>query len=316
MRRILIIEDEETLRTEISEVLKFEGFQIIQAGDGEAGLQLARAEKPDLILCDIMMPHMKGTEVLLNLLESESTSQIPFIFITALGERTDVRSGMELGADDYLVKPFSVKELINSINTRFEKFEIRQKVLQSTVNGIKSDLSRKVNQLKEKLIEKNNDIDLLKLEKQLLKDEQTEIQSIEESLHFIDSRNRIQNLEKLVNKELKNKQLQKNTEQFYVNLRNEINKHSALVDNWSVFQLRFNQLHPVFADNLLSKFPELKQSEIALASAITMNLGTLQIAALLNITAASVRKSKYRLKRKMDLPKTESLTKFLHTLDQ
>ena len=143
MRRILIIEDEETLRTEISEVLKFEGFQIIQAGDGEAGLQLARAEKPDLILCDIMMPHMKGTEVLLNLLESESTSQIPFIFITALGERTDVRSGMELGADDYLVKPFAIDELLARVRALLRRRVTTEEATTLQVGDLVLDAARR-----------------------------------------------------------------------------------------------------------------------------------------------------------------------------
>jgi len=123
MKKILIIEDQKMLRDEVKDWFMFEGFNTYTAGDGKEGVELARRFLPDLILCDIMMPEMDGNEVLADLRQNSSTSLIPFIFITALGERGQLRSGMENGADDYITKPFTRVELLNAVNARLEKSE-------------------------------------------------------------------------------------------------------------------------------------------------------------------------------------------------
>lgn len=313
MPRILIIEDERTLREEIGEILKFEGFEVLEAEHGKEGLALALNHKPDLILCDIMMPEMNGTDVLKNLMQSEDTRHLPFIFITALGERTDVRKGLDLGADDYLIKPFSVKELLGSVNSRLKKSELVQKRLQASVTATKNDLVKQLSQLKDKIVEQNNDLDLLRLEKLGVPPTSNPPEPISETLKVIDSVNKFHNIEKIVNKELRNKQLPKEIEKLFITVRNEIHKQSNLINNWAMFQLKFNQVCPQFYENLQGHFPNLKQSEIALASSIAMNLSTLQIASLLNITPASVRKNKYRLKKKLGLQKDDNLKAILYS---
>ncbi len=314
MSKILIIEDEKALREEIADILRFEGFEVFQSDNGKDGIGIALEQKPDLILCDIMMPIMNGTDVLKNLMKSEDTRYIPFIFITALSERKDIREGMEMGADDYLIKPFSVNELLGSIKSRIDKYKTQQKLIQSNISQAHSDLTKRLAQLKDKIVEQNNDIDLLRLEKMIQRKNAPENGTIVETLKNIDSANKFHNLEKILDKELRNKQ-PNNTESFFVNLHNEIRKQSHLVNNWSMFQLKFNQLYPEFHDNLIRRFPGIKQSEIALASSISMNLSTLQIASLMNITAASVRKSRYRLKKKLGLQKEENLSVFFHSLN-
>jgi len=121
MTKILIIEDEPAMRANLEDVLELEGFLPILAANGKEGIRLAREQQPHLILCGILMPDMDGHAVLEALREESSTMRIPFLFLTAKGERSDVREGMELGADDYLIKPVRVDELLRAIDTRLER---------------------------------------------------------------------------------------------------------------------------------------------------------------------------------------------------
>lgn len=121
MKKILVIEDEDSLRNDIVDILKFEGFEVYNAENGKLGIQLALKKLPDLILCDVMMPEVDGYGVLKELRANNSTKITPFVFITALAERENIRSGMELGADDYITKPFDREELLNAINSRLKK---------------------------------------------------------------------------------------------------------------------------------------------------------------------------------------------------
>ncbi len=118
---ILVIEDEQALRENISEIVAHYGFQIICASTGEAGLEMAFQFKPDIILCDIMLPGMDGYEVYARVKQSSELLSTAFIFLTAKSTRTDIRAGMNMGADDYLTKPFTKEELVNSIQARVEK---------------------------------------------------------------------------------------------------------------------------------------------------------------------------------------------------
>ncbi|TDS16290.1 response regulator [Sphingobacterium paludis] len=123
-KRILIIEDNFEIREGTAEVLSLTGdYEILTAPDGKVGVDLAIKNKPDLILCDIMMPELDGYGVLYMLSKNELTAGIPFIFMTAKSERADLRKAMEMGADDYLTKPFDDIELLNAIESRFKKRE-------------------------------------------------------------------------------------------------------------------------------------------------------------------------------------------------
>lgn len=121
MTKILVIEDEESVRENILDLLEAESFETIAAADGKIGLDLAISEIPDLILCDLMMPNLNGYEVLKKLHLQAVTATIPFVFLTARTARADLRQGMNLGADDYLTKPFTRSELLNTIMSRLEK---------------------------------------------------------------------------------------------------------------------------------------------------------------------------------------------------
>jgi two-component system sensor histidine kinase/response regulator len=120
MKKILVIEDTADIRGLIVEMLESRNFEVIVAEDGARGVSLAETEAPDLILCDVQMPRMNGYEVLLKLRDIEETSTIPFIFLTGAADKMQVRHGMELGADDYLTKPFTLQELLAAVTARLE----------------------------------------------------------------------------------------------------------------------------------------------------------------------------------------------------
>ena len=137
MQSILIIEDEAELRDGISDILRFEGYVIIEATDGEDGIFKAREFLPDLVLCDILMPKKSGFEVIEELRKDPQTALIPFIFLTAMSQKDKIREGMNAGADDYLEKPFSREDLISTIQARFAKIERMKKSAELQLNKYK-----------------------------------------------------------------------------------------------------------------------------------------------------------------------------------
>jgi DNA-binding NarL/FixJ family response regulator len=121
MKKILVIEDEPEMRRNIATLLRYHDYKPIEAENGSKGVELARREKPDLILCDVMMPELDGHGVLQALQKEAELALIPFIFLTAKGEKDDLRNGMDLGADDYLTKPVANAELVRAIEARLRR---------------------------------------------------------------------------------------------------------------------------------------------------------------------------------------------------
>ncbi|HRB54310.1 MAG TPA: response regulator [Bacteroidia bacterium] len=140
VKTILIVEDEKDLRFNLQEMLESAGYNVLSAINGNEALELTSHIEPDLILSDIRMPDMDGIELLKNLQENSSTANIPFIFLTAKVEMQDLRDGMVLGADDYLMKPYKIDDVLNAVNSRLKKKENYLK----TVNDFKKMLSRKI----------------------------------------------------------------------------------------------------------------------------------------------------------------------------
>ena len=123
MKKILVIEDEPEMRRNITTLLRYHDYEPIAAENGRQGIEAARREKPDLILCDVMMPELDGYAVLQALQTDASLARIPFIFLTAKGEKDDLRSGMNLGADDYVTKPVANADLVRAIEARLRRSE-------------------------------------------------------------------------------------------------------------------------------------------------------------------------------------------------
>jgi CRP/FNR family cyclic AMP-dependent transcriptional regulator len=136
MKHLLLIEDNNEIRENTAEILELAGYHVNTAENGKKGIELAMQQKPDLIICDVMMPVLDGYGVLHLIHKNQDLASIPFIFLTAKAERSDFRKGMEMGADDYITKPFSDIELLNAVESRLRKTELLKKEYESNVNGI------------------------------------------------------------------------------------------------------------------------------------------------------------------------------------
>ena len=148
MKKILIIEDNEGVRENTAEILELANYKVITAENGEIGIEKAKNELPDVIICDIMMPDLDGYEVLEALKNIENTICIPFIFLTSKAEKSDFRRGMNLGADDYLTKPFEERELLEAIKSRLKKHIFFKKEFSKNIEGLNEfieDASKYVN---------------------------------------------------------------------------------------------------------------------------------------------------------------------------
>ena len=164
MKKVLIIEDNDDIRENVVEIVELAGYTVYSAQNGKAGVELALKHLPNIILCDIMMPEMDGYGVLYILNQHAETSTIPFIFLTAKAEHLDLRKGMDLGADDYLTKPFDDMELLQSIESRLKKKERQQKfysasldhlgALVKNINGL-AELKKIVQERKTRIFKKN-----------------------------------------------------------------------------------------------------------------------------------------------------------------
>jgi DNA-binding response OmpR family regulator len=155
MTKILVIEDENDIRNNIVQTLQFNDYEAISSDNGKEGLDLAVKNLPNLILCDIMMPEMNGYEFLSALRANPATVDIPCILVTAKVEKRDLRLGMQLGADDYLTKPFTSEELLGAINSRLErvqgiqqKYQLSLQEYQKQLNEIKQQIKEQSKQLK------------------------------------------------------------------------------------------------------------------------------------------------------------------------
>lgn len=136
MKKILVIEDNAEVRENLEEILELSGYEVTLAEDGTVGVEYALRDIPDLILCDVMMPRLDGYGVLNILSKKSQTANIPFIFLTAKAEKNDFRRGMNLGADDYITKPFYKDELLSVIETRLRKSDQVRKQFERTEQGL------------------------------------------------------------------------------------------------------------------------------------------------------------------------------------
>ncbi len=141
MPKILVIEDEKALLEEILTLLRFEDFEVIGATDGITGVKLAQQYYPDLVISDIMMPGLDGYGVLLELQDDPLTRRLPFIFLTAKSEREHLRYGMELGADDYITKPFSQEELLSAITARLGQRTVVENAYERKLDNLRQSVS-------------------------------------------------------------------------------------------------------------------------------------------------------------------------------
>ena len=136
MKKVLIIEDNEDVRENTADILELAGYSIATAENGKIGVKKAKELLPDVIVCDIMMPELDGYEVLQALTKTAKTASIPFIFLTAKIDKTDMRKGMNLGADDYLTKPFTENELLDALHCRLKKHDFLKQEYSKNIEGV------------------------------------------------------------------------------------------------------------------------------------------------------------------------------------
>lgn len=134
MKTVLLIEDDRALRENTEELLELSGYSVLTAPNGKIGIEVAKQELPDIVVCDIMMPEIDGYGVLENLSNDQKTQHIPFIFLSAKTEHKEIRKGMDLGADDYLTKPFDEEDLISAIESRLAKTQLLNRISEKSPN--------------------------------------------------------------------------------------------------------------------------------------------------------------------------------------
>lgn len=178
MKSILVIEDNLEVRENIAEILELANYRVLTAANGKQGVEQAKRTIPDLIICDVMMPELDGYGVLHLLAKSEETAVIPFIFLTAKTEKNDIRKGMNLGADDYLTKPFDDVELLDAVEIRLRKHELIRASTGADLNSINElVLEARGTEELEKLISNHRKISRFK-KKQLLYSEGNKANSL------------------------------------------------------------------------------------------------------------------------------------------
>lgn len=295
-KTILIIEDEDELRQSIVEILKFEGFAVIEAATGEKGIELLTNKEPDLILCDIMLPDIEGYDILDTYNQLDKPKDIPFIFITALFDREHFRQGMEKGADDYLVKPFNRIELLKSITTQWDK-----------INAIKTNVAADSPS-------NSNEEGGVFLINDLSSKEKDKISSlVEEALNALETSNSIHDLISKIDKELKNALLTSEQRKVLQAIKNQVSTNKSSRKELTIFLLKFNLIYPNFISNLKKKHQQLSVNDVFLSSATLMGLDTNQIANMMHISEGSVRKNRYRLKKRLGLSKESDFYTYIHT---
>lgn len=138
MKKILLIEDNEAMRENTAEMLELANYEVYTAENGKVGVEKAKSVSPDLIICDIMMPELDGYGVLYYLSKDPATAAIPFVFLTAKAEASEVRRGMNMGADDYLTKPFEEIDLLNAVESRIKKSDAIRKEYEGSSEGMEA----------------------------------------------------------------------------------------------------------------------------------------------------------------------------------
>ena len=138
MKKVLLIEDDFSLRENTAEILELSGYEVIMAPNGKIGVDYAKAQTPNIIVCDIMMPEMDGYGVLQVLSSDDATKHIPFIFLSAKTERSEIRKGMDLGADDYLTKPYEEEELLSALESRLAKAELLARMTTAPIQNFET----------------------------------------------------------------------------------------------------------------------------------------------------------------------------------
>lgn len=316
MKKVLVIDDGHEMREYIAEILSYKNFECYTASNGRLGLEIAEKKSPDVVLCDILMPVMDGFDVLKELHSRQTVNTMVFIYITALTDRKNYRQGMELGADDYLTKPFTREELLQAIASRLNKHQRHMHYYQK-ITSYKKNAETELGAIQKELDEKKHSLKAVRAQMKLMNENlnETKAELMREMLNAAKTGNMLSSIQQKIKNEMKTTTLPPKPKQLLTELYNKINQQHIVVNNWTNFQIKFNQVYPGFVKKLVSKYSRLTHYEIVFISAHLMGLSTGQIADLLNISVDSVRKSRYRVKKKLGLKKGDDFLHYIYSIN-
>jgi len=286
-KSILIVDDNKDIVKHIAEELnsREDQYQILNANNGLNAIKVAKETLPNLIIMDWDMPIMNGLEAIRKLKNDNDLHEIPVIMATGqMTSSEDLQLALEAGAVDYVRKPVEFIELKARINTALrirEQHEAIKDLLESEI-----DLkNRKLSTTSMLIVEKNG----------LLQDFQTELSELQKLLES---------------------QKTEESHESIKALKKRITSHIDVDNNWGMFKIHFDEVHPDFFNLVYQIAPDLSHKDLKICAYLKLSMDTKQIARLLNITPASVRKIFYRLKRKMNIPEEENLRDFILQLGQ
>lgn len=311
--QILVIEDEQDIRESLLDILTLEGYSVASAENGLQGLEEISKKKPDLILCDIMMPDMDGFEVMKKIRQLFPMFEIPLVYITALSERKDFRQAMNLGAEDFISKPFTVDELLTCVEVRLEKSQSIEHRISRELDKIEEEIQRQTDALLQKLKTQEKDLaELNDVKGELeVKLSMKENEAQNESMNMVDLTNMLINLERTINSELERIDITDREKKTFTLLKNRIKSRTKFYNPRSIFQTSFDKSYPHFSSRLTAIYPTISPTEITIACGLATDHTTDSLANLLNILPDSIRKTKYRLKQKLGLNRDENLSEYL-----
>ena len=287
--KILIVDDEEITRTYLGALLKSKRFNIFLASNGKQAIDICIDKIPDLILLDVTLPDISGIEVCTQLKSDSKTKDIPVIFITGKTETGDIVRGFEVGAVDYITKPFNMEELLARVFSHLQIIKMQEQLLKN----------QELIHLKE--------MELLQNEKKhiVTELEQAKKEAISISMRISKAGSLIIDMTKKISAEIKNPR------------HDTVARIAAIIhnfnilrekENWDEIETRFLKVHHDFFGKLLKSFPDLTKNELKLCAFLRLNLSTKEIAAITLQSEEAIKKSRYRLRQKLNAPSEANLS--------
>jgi len=294
IEKILVVDDDHVIRSSIVNLLMVEwpDCEVITAPNGRVGLNIAKAECPDIVLLDWEMPKMNGLEMLKALRSDADTKYIPVIMNTGIRtEAGDLKLAMEEGADEFLRKPVEPMELIARIRSIYyriryfhDKLKREEEEGRMKLEAHKRELDLKRNELTSfALILEQKDLFLRSILREV-------DDGLQDPTGGADSQKRLQRVSRLLKQELKSDK------------------------NWDVIKVRMNSIHSDFLARLVSKHPDLTKNELRLCALMKLNLSRKETANILHISVSGVEKQRYRLRKKLNLEPSQKMENYIHLL--
>ena len=307
-----LLSDNKLLSKKINEALKDVGFEVLHTDKQETVIEYVPLNNLGPAFLNIIMPKMDGIGVLALLDQNEKVNLIPFIIIKSLAHKFHIKIRTDSEADDHITKPITIENLTRITNAQIEKYYTPY--IGVIIKNIKNNINAKLITLKQTISIQHAQINEIsetnnKLSEQI---KSKESKLFEEEIKTIELSNTILLLRNQIKKEIIRKDLPEDQKTVFQQFIYKIERICSKKNNWRSFQIRFCQVYPNLLSKFIQHYPKLTQLELTMISAILFNLNSIQVSEILNISPQSVRKSRYRLKKKLKVCDNESLLKFIH----